>query len=443
MASVHNLTPEPGGGRDRLAALLAWEASVRRQASVPELLYFVANETRDIVGYDQLFVLKRALAGDGMRVETASSLVAVDRNAPAIRAIEAALPVESQTPMALEAPADEALEDYPFRQWLWRPLADRDGGVFGGLLFTGTHPFDEARQIRADRVAETAAHAWLALTANRPVRRLPKLSRRQRRIIVAACVIAALFPVRVSVLAPVEVVAATPAIITAPLSGVITSIDVAPNAQVVQGQALVRFDDVRLRNEVSLAAEKLEVARAEFNEVRSAAFSDASEGRGISIAEAQYRLAEAEYRYARDLLARANLTAPQAGTAIFTDRREWQGRAVDVGQPIMEIADPSRVRYRIDLPARAQLHLEPGSAVTVWLDSRPLSALSATLEDASFLARETPQGTLAYALDAAPAAGALPRIGSRGTARVRGGWAPLAYALLRRPIAGIRQTIGF
>ncbi|MBW8893277.1 MAG: hypothetical protein JF617_14545 [Burkholderiales bacterium] len=76
----------------------------------------------------------------------------------------------------------------------------------------------------------------------------------------------------------------------------------------------------------------------------------------------------------------------------FTDRREWEGRAVNIGEAIMQIADPRAVELRIDLPAREQ--------------------------------RATPQ------------------IGSRGTARVNGRWAPLIYSVLKRPISSLRQKIG-
>ena len=108
----------------------------------------------------------------------------------------------------------------------------------------------------------------------------------------------------------------------------------------------------------------------------------------------------------------------------------------------MEVADPHDVRYRVDLPAKEQMRLEPGSAVSVWLDSQPLWSQAATLTGASYQARPAADGTLAFALDARPSDGLAPRIGSRGTARVRGPWAPLGYAMLKRPIASLRQYFG-
>lgn len=441
MTALNDLTRPPQAAPSPLGVLVGWEAALRRQASVPELLYFVANETRGLIAYDQAFVLKRPIAGEGWQVQTASSLAAIDRNAPMVRGIEAAVATCGDA-CDLDAPADEALDDYPFRHWLWQPLVDRDGAAFGALLLARAQPFDANEAGRLERVAETAQHGWLALTGNRPVRRVPKFSRKQRRFILAAVAAAMLFPVHLSALAPVEVVAAHPFVVTAPFQGVITAMDVAPSARVARGQPLLRFDDVKLKNELSLAAERLQVARAKVDEVSSASFGDTTQARGISIAQAEYQLAAAEYAYARDMLARARVVAPQGGIAIYTDRREWEGRAVETGQPIMEVADPAQIRYRIDLPTKEQMRLEPGSDVSVWLDSQPLWSQSARLEDASYQARPAADGTLAFALDARPADGATPRIGSRGTARVRGPWAPLGYAMLKRPIASVRQYLG-
>lgn len=446
MSAIGDLTRPPRSEANPLGVLLAWEAAARRQASAPELTYFLANELRRIVTCDQAFVLRRPLVGPkrggGWRIEAASSLATVERNAPLVRAIEAAL-TEADEPAAIDAPAEPALDDYPFRHWLWQPLADREGVAFAGLLVARADPFGAGEASRLARVGETASHAWLALSGGRPPRRLPRLTRRQRRLLAAAAVGAVLFPVHLSALAPVEVVAAHPRIVTAPFAGVIAAVDVAPGASVARGQTLLRFDDVKLRNDAALAAQRLQVARAKVDSVSAATFGDATQGRGISIAQAEYQLAAAEDQAARDLLARATVTAPVAGTAILTDRREWEGRAVEVGQPIMEVADPADMRYRIDLPAREQMRLEPGSSVSIWLDSQPLWAEGARLVGASYQARPTADGTLAFALDARPDDGATPRIGSRGTARVRGSWAPLGYALLKRPIASLRQTLGF
>ncbi len=251
----------------------------------------------------------------------------------------------------------------------------------------------------------------------------------------------ALFPVQMTALAPVEVVAARPFVISAPFSGVISTIDVLPNAKVRKGQLLMRFDDVKFRNEQSLALQKAQVAAARVERSTTASFTKAEEGHEIGINQAEAQLASADVAYAREMMSKTQIVAPRDGIVIYTDRKDWEGRAINVGEPIMQVADPANVALRIDLPTRAQMTLHPGSRVKLWLDSQPFWAIDARLESASYQARQTPEGVLAFALTARPVNG-NPRIGSRGTAEVRGNWAPFAYTLLKRPIASFRQYFG-
>ena len=157
--------------------------------------------------------------------------------------------------------------------------------------------------------------------------------------------------------------------------------------------------------------------------------------------QAELEVAQAEFDYASQLAEQAGITAPMDGMALFSDRRDWEGRAVSVGEPIMQVVDPERTMIRIDLPAAEQMSLHEGDSIKLWLDSQPLWAIDGELLTASYQARQTPEGTLAFALTASITSGE-PRIGSRGTAKVYGRWVPLIYSLLRRPIAALRQFVG-
>jgi Barrel-sandwich domain of CusB or HlyD membrane-fusion len=434
-----------------LADLLQYEGELRRLATVAELVYFVANETRRIIDHDQLFILRQPRLGDAMRVEAVSSMAVVERHTPLIQAIEKRISALSGTsgstePVGFEISVDEdgqgAFADYPFHCFHWHPLKDRDGQIFAGLLLARSAPLDPTETVRLERVGETVAHGWCALTANRPVNKIAKIGPRERKGMLVLASVIALFPVQMTALAPVEVVAARPFVITAPISGVISTIDVSPNAPVRQGQLLMRFDDIKFRNEQSVAAQKSEVAEARVERSTTAAFDKAEEAREIGINQAEAQVASADLAYARDMMAKTRVIAPKSGIALYTDRKDWEGRAVNVGEPIMQVADPESVALRIDLPARAQMALEKDARVTLWLDSQPFWAIDARLQTASYQARQTPEGVLAFALTAKPV-GARPRIGSRGTAKVYGGWAPFAYTILKRPIASLRQYIGF
>jgi multidrug resistance efflux pump len=431
-----------------IAALLQFEGELRRQPTLPELIYYIANETRRIVGYDQLFILRQPRIGETLRVEAISSIGTVDRNAPLVHAIEQAMKhadlatAASLDVLALSGDQLVAFDDYPFHEFFWHPLKDRDESVFAGLLLARQAQLDEAEAVRLGRVADTAAHAWCALLGNRPVRRVSKIGPRERKglALIAACI--ALFPVQMTALAPVEVVARHPFVVSAPFSGVISSIDVPPNAPVRKGQLLMRFDDMKFRNEQSVAAQKAQVAVARVERSTTASFAKADEAHDIGIEQAEAQVASADLNYARDMMAKTQIAAPRDGIIIYSDRKDWEGRAVNVGEPIMQVADPRDVSFHIDLPAKSQMELVPGSRVRVWLDSQPFWAIDGRLETASYQARETPGGVLAFAVTAKPL-GESPRIGSRGTAEVRGNWAPFVYTLLKRPISSFRQFIGF
>lgn len=441
--------PDPAG----LAALLQYEGEMRRQASEAELRYFVANETRKIVSYDQMFILSQGRVGESWHVAAASSLATIDRNAPLIQAIQRIVVALGKEAGLAQGHDFEALSfaggdtqtvaEYPFKYWRWQPLLDADGQAFAGIIVARSTPLREAEIVRIERVADTAAHSWRALTGGRPVKRLRGLGPKEKRGVVVALVGLALIPVQITALAPVEVVAGRPFVIAAPFAGVVQSIAVPANTPVKAGQLIVTFEDVKLRNELALAEEKRAVADARLSRSASAAFGEVQESREIAINRAEFELADAEYKYAQDMLQKSRVTAPRDGVVIYSDRRDWEGRAVNVGEAIVQVADPRDVEYRADLPTKEQMRLLPGDHVRVWLDAQPLWALEARLDRASYQARMTPENILAFAVNAKPIDGATPRIGSRGTAKIYGRWVPLSYALFRRPIASLRQAIGF
>ncbi len=430
-----------------LATLLQYEGELRRQPTVSELVYFAANETRKIVEYDQMFVLRRARTGSRYHVIAVSSIAVVDRNAPLIHAIEQAVSglgndlAQAQSYDAAQISDDPSVAEYPFSIWQWQPILDAAHQCFAGLLLARSTSFSNAERVRLGRIGETLGHSWRALTGDKPVRRLPTLSKWPRRALGLGLIIGALFPVRMSALAPVEVVPSRPFVVSAPYSGVIAQINVAPNSPVVPGQAVLTFEDIKVRNDLQQAAQKMQVAKARIEQATSAAFGKAEEGRDIATMRAEFEVARAEYNYARDIMTKSQIAAPVGGMAIYSDRRDWEGRAVNVGDPILLIADPKAVAYRIDLPTREQMTLAPGAPVKIWLDAQPLASLAGRVEHASYIARPTAEGVLAFAVTAQPD-GPPPRIGSRGTAKLYGERVPFIYTLLKRPIAGLRQYFG-
>ncbi len=443
------VTPTAPGPESALAALLQFEAGIRRQASEAELGYFVANESRAILGHDQLLVFGRKMVGDELKVVCVSSLASTDRQAPVIQAIEsrvAALLMQTSVgatqPISLAGHGpDDPLTSYPFGHGIWAPLRDATGHCFGGLLTAHAAPPPPETALRLARVAETTAHAWRALSGNRPTRRIRKPTRAEKRGLWLLAAVIALFPVRISVLAPFEVVPERPFVIAAPYDGVIDRIHAAPNAAVRQGQLIITLEDMQVRGQLAEAEERLRVAAARIERASSAAFADNEEAASLGTLRAEQEVAAAELAQLQEAAQRTQITAPRAGMLLYSDRRDWEGRAVRVGEPIVQLADPAAVVVRVDLPTREQIDLRPDAPARLWLDAEPLWARDARVLSASFQARMTADEILSFAVIVRPAGEPL-RIGSRGTAKLYGGWAPLIYAVLRRPIAALRQTIG-
>lgn len=443
-AAARSAQDEPSGA----LALLQFEAEIRRQSTRVELQFHLANEMRRVLRFRQAFVVE--VAQDRVAVSAVSSLATVEAESALVRWAQASVQglrgdagLAKVTSFDAKAYAEIGSTDiaYPFPFLMWMPLGDRDGSVFAGVLMADAQPWRQADQVIAERLGATYAHAWLALAPRRAL----SMGRWNRRWTLAAGVLVAgvlAAPVRLSALAPVEIVPAQPVVLSAPIQGVIDKILVPPHTAVKAGQPVVGFDDTRLRNEQALAEQRLAVARARSLRSTQAAFGSADAGHDVAINKAELDLAQAEYQYATDMLARTRLTAPMAGVVVYSDRRDLEGRPVEVGQQIVQIADPARVEFRIDLPARDSIVIEDGAEVTVYLDSSPLHPITAKLVRSSYQARPTADRTLAFTLVARPTDAAALRIGSRGTAQVYGERVPLIYKMVRRPLAAARQMVG-
>ncbi|MNZ14307.1 multidrug resistance protein MdtN [compost metagenome] len=247
---------------------------------------------------------------------------------------------------------------------------------------------------------------------------------------------------RQSVLAPAEVVPQGGRVVAAPLDGVIAEFLVKPNQGVAAGDLLLRFESTSLKAQADVAERALGVAEAELKANTQRAFADAESSARIDLLAARVEQKRAERDYARQLLARSEVRAERAGIAVFADAERWTGRPVQTGERLMQIADPAQAELRIELPVGDAIALQPGAEVALFLDSDPLNRHSARLERAAYEAQSTAAGQLAYRLDAA-FSDTPPRIGLRGTAKLFGERAPLAYYLLRRPLAAARQSLGF
>lgn len=436
--------PLPSTAERVFALFLGLEQQARKAGSTEQLAFAMVNDGQALFGFRHAALL---IAG---RVQALTGISVVEAHAPFVAFVERATSAllkhgrldegHSVDPAQLDEQARADMNDLSAAHAYWLPLKSRSGETFGGLWLARDTPFSEAEQSLLRQLADTYAHAWLALQPHKPWRM--RWPRKKLLAVAAALSLLLLIPVRQSVLAPAEVVPLGGRVVAAPLDGVIAEFLVKPNQSVAAGDLLVRFEATSLKAQADVAERALGVAEAELKANSQRAFADAESSARLDLLAARVEQKRAERDYARQLLARSEVRAERTGIAVFADAERLTGKPVQTGERLMQIADPSQAELRIELPVGDAIALQPGAEVALFLDSDPLNRHEAQLERSAYEAQTTAAGQLAYRLDAR-FVDTPPRVGLRGTAKLFGDRAPLAYYLLRRPLAAARQSLGF
>lgn len=426
-----------------------------REAENAQILGFVtANESRQLLDYRQSAVW---LSIDG--VVTISGLPQVERDTPYVHwlnrlakqvSTSAQVRSLSATDLPAEWPSDLAFDwdDWWPLHALALPLSDEQQRVFGVWLLARDEAWTEDEIEIARELASIYAHAWkifLPQTAWRQRGLVWLRERRQQRRIALAMAFIAVFPVRLTVLAPAEVTPKDSFLVRAPLEGAVDRMYVRPNQSVKPNQPLFDLDTTGLRTRLSVARKGYEAASEEYRQAAQLAVADDEKGR-LEMSQRKGRMEEkaAELAYSEQLLDRVQVKSPREGVAVFADASDWIGKAVTIGERVMQIADPTKVELTIRLPVADAIDLEPDASTTLYLTTAPQLSYDAKLTYLAYKSEATHEGVVAYKLKADfVAEETLPRLGLTGTAKIYGEWAPFAYYLLRRPLAAARQWLGW
>ena len=250
-------------------------------------------------------------------------------------------------------------------------------------------------------------------------------------------------PVRLTVLAPGELVPANPAVIRAPLDGVIGQFHVRPNAAVAAGQVLFSFDEGPIASRLEVARQALASAEAEYRQFAQMALADARSKGQIAGLLGKIGEKRAEAEFLESQFERSRVASPQEGVAIFDDPSEWIGRPVQTGERVMRIAAPGDVEIEAWLTIGDAIPLASAAQVGLYLAADPLATVSGRVRYVSHDATPRPDGSYAYRVRATLDAASGQRVGLKGTAKLYGAWVPLGYWVIRRPLATVRQYLAF
>lgn len=423
-----------------------------------ELGFVIANETWHLVPYGQAAVFEVDRL-DQPALKTVSGLASLQEETPFTLWLGrlcrlASADFSGNPPRRLEAgmlasSGAAGLREGWSEWWpahaVFVPLTAPAGRRIGVVMLVRNTAWTDAELQLLAVLAETWSHCTNALTKHRtPLReywqRLRAHPRRKQILAVAAIIV--LFPVRLSALAPAEIIALQAQAIAAPMDGVIKTFHVPPNTAVKQGQALFSLDDTSLRNRRDVAQKALAVARADALATQQKAFDSLQSKSELATLLGRMREKEAELAWLDETLTRIDVAAPLDGVFVYADANDWIGKPVVTGERVAQLAQASDLGVLMWLSIGDAINLEPGAAMRVYLQVSPLSPLSAELVQTSYQATLSPDGVAAYRIRGKLAAGSEARIGLRGVAKVYGDRRPLLYWMLRRPLGTARQWLG-
>lgn len=449
-----------------LAQLLDLARKARAAASPAELAFLAVNDTHALWPYRQA-----ALWFSEGGIRALSGVVEPEANAPYAQWLNRlcrhldATRREASTITAIELPGELACE---WAEWLpahglWLPFppshppqqagrhARQGMDDRGGLFLAADSPWSAEACEWLVEWMEAWHHAWRAQAGARPwsLQRLKQswAGRRrtwQRTAIASALLLAVMcVPVRLTVLAPGELVPANPAVIRAPLDGVVAQFHVQPNQQVKAGQPLFSFDQASLAARQDVASQALVTAQAEYRQYAQQAVSDVRSKSQLSALLGRIEERRTEADYVKDQFQRATVLAPQDGIALFDDPSEWIGKPVQTGERILRMAMPHDVEVEAWVSMGDAIPLQDKARVDLYLAADPLKPLSAQVRYIAHDAVMRPDGHYAYRVRAQLSMPTDQRVGLKGTAKLSGESVPLIYWMLRRPLATVRQTLGW
>lgn len=428
-----------------MASMLRLEKRLRDADSAAAIRFIAVNDTLSLVRYELAFI-----GSTRSGVDLMSGTSELDLNAPFIgwgkkllRALtgfkDASCLTQEDLPKSIQT---------EWKDWLPEHLAviplETGSGYY--LLLARQQPFSgKELSLLSDWGGMLGYHFKLRLkpglrvTLPKPVEWLVS-----PMVLITILVGASLYiPVTLSVLAPSEIVPRNPIVIRAPLDAVVAEVLVNPDQFVNAGDLLIRFDDRSIKNQQRIAMRSIATARAAYRQSAQQALTDTLEKSRLVLLQADIEKAELELDRLRQLIERTEIYSPASGQFLMTNRQEWIGRPVSLGERLAMVAEPSDIEVKGWLSPSDQVSLEPGSTLTLFDNSRPDAELQGSLISIGYQVEERPEGGFAFPVRASlDAEQQLPPIGSRGTLRLESEDVSLAYLILRRPLALLRQWLG-
>lgn len=431
---------------DKIFTLLSLQRQAQEAESLESLAHIFVNETVKIIPYRQaLFWLSD---GDDVTLKTVSGNSSLDTYSPAMADLKNQIKTTLISPDQIK-PYDSIIKiqiaDNEKNDIILVLFQTPQDGLLGGLYLERDKEFQQADY---HILSELALSYTQALTVYQLRRQTIWLQMRlwfkkMKFPILAFCLVILLWPVRLTITAPAEIVAQNPTIITTPFHGVLKDVHVDPGDIIQKDSIIASMDSLLLTSTLTNKQQELEIAKQRLAQLRREVLSNSEKKQDLQRLQSDIALKDIEYAYAKQQVFLADIRAPHDGIAIFSDKNSLRGQPMQTGDPIMTIAEPRQSELLIRVPSDAMIPLKTDADIRFFLNVSPLKGHDAMIKSVGYQASADPDGLLSYKIYAR-----LDddidnvRIGWKGTAKIYGDRVIFAYKILRRPLVMIRNLFG-
>ncbi|MGM0519400.1 MAG: efflux RND transporter periplasmic adaptor subunit [Campylobacterota bacterium] len=440
-----------------ISNLLQLEQNCRNAKNYDELKYIIVNETKRVLEYKQAFLFIES-GKNSLKIDAINDLSSIEKSSVYIQSIEGITTkfykksrdinkVQKLDFNDIDSYDKKNIEEIGYLNSLMIPLVlhKDDASVNYYLLLLKDSEFIYKEKEIARHLSKSLSYF---LYATRKCNIKSKISfRGYYKYIVVLLVLCMFIPVKLSVLAPLEVIAKDAFIVTSPLKGAVKEIKVKPNEYIKKGSKVLQLDETDYKNSYILAKKDLQIIEARLKTAQQGSFYNSDYKANIDELKAQVQLAKSKLDFTKQQLDKTSVVARKSGVAILNNPSSWEGKPVIAGEKIFSIANKKEVQVEISLLVADALFLTSGAKIKAFLDNDPLNSWAATIKHISYEPELTSKNQLVYKITASfddlNQNDTIPTIGLRGSAKIYSKEVSLFFYLFRKPITKLREYIGW
>ena len=265
-----------------ISKLIQLEFNLKNCENDSELFYSIVNQTIEVIHYEQAVLFGMDYSSK-LKVEAISNIVMVDATSPFVQYIlDLANSLLNLYPTdeiklvnqnELSKDIKEQIKEFSPSNIVWIPLKTIKNNIeveFYLVLFR--NEFFEQKDI--EFLNYLASSYKYFLFANRKdsfstkIRNMKIINNKYIKYTALVIFLSMFLPIKMSVVAPCEIQAKNPFVVTSPLDGSIDEIKVNSNDFVQKDQFLVKIKDVDLINSVEIAKKRLDTVLAELHSIK-------------------------------------------------------------------------------------------------------------------------------------------------------------------------------